>query len=318
MSFAVVVIARNEARTIRACLEGARVALERVGGGDLILVNAGSSDSTAAIARTIEDVRVIDLQGPRFHAAVARNRGLDAVDAAFVQFLDGDMVIDADWLKRAASALEVSGAAAVDGWLIERDLDGQPWNATFGLDWPRTRGEVQRLGGAAMWRTEPLRSLGGFDESLCVGEDPDLSLRACEAGHALLRLPVPMATHDLGLRGPRDWWRRAMSVGRSRSVVAERHAGSRSVLRRTRIEAALIAGAAIAAPFAPALTLAVLAGLVARTARLALRDRKNGRGRAQSLIHGLHLVLLPLPVALGSFRAGAARSFGPAGQVVTA
>lgn len=303
MKLAVVVIARNEERHIAACLARARASLAAAGGGELLLVDAGSTDKTASLAARVQGVRVAKLERPPYHAAVARNHGLALVDADVVQFVDGDMVLDTGWLRRAVRELQSTRAAAVDGWLEERGLHTSLWNATFGLDWPRDSGPVDRLGGAAAWRSAALQSLGGFDESLTVGEDPDLALRARAAGMVLHRSARSMASHDLGLAGARDWWNRALSVGRSRREVARRHVAAGPPLKRAALAAGMVLAAPLLALSHPVLGAAAALALVARLTRFTLRDLRRGVPLSQAMAHGLHLVLVPLPVLLGALKA---------------
>jgi len=300
MRIAVVVIARNEQATIAGCLESSRVALEAAGGGEILLVDAGSTDQTAQIARSMPGVRVLHVRNQPFHAAVARNFGLRAANADIVQFLDGDMLMERDWLVRARAALRSSSVAAVDGWLQERRLKEQPWNATFGLDWPMDQGDVARMGGAAAWRRESIEALGGFDEDLPLGEDPDLSLRARAEGMRLVRLPVWMASHDLDLRSLRDWWRRAVAVGRSRRLVASRHRVARAPLRRIFAEAAITTTCLIASILWLPLAAAIGGLGVARIVRFIRRGLEHGHDLRTSAIHAVHLAAVPVPVALGA------------------
>lgn len=48
-----VVIARNEERTIQACLAAAREGLAAVGGGDLLMVDSASADRTVPDRKSV-------------------------------------------------------------------------------------------------------------------------------------------------------------------------------------------------------------------------------------------------------------------------
>jgi len=94
----VVVCTYNGARTIRDCLEG----LERVAYPDyeVIVVDDGSTDATAAIARQY-DCRLIRTENRGL--ASARNTGLDAATGEIVAYIDDDAYPDPHWLTYLAA-----------------------------------------------------------------------------------------------------------------------------------------------------------------------------------------------------------------------
>src|SRR5437660_14397 len=71
---------------------------------ELIVVNDGSRDSTAAVARRYlaEDARIRLIEQTNAGVAAARNRGLADVDRAAwaVMFLDADDLLDSHALER--------------------------------------------------------------------------------------------------------------------------------------------------------------------------------------------------------------------------
>ena len=93
-SVGVVVIGRNEGQRLLDCLRG--VLLHR---STVLYVDSGSTDGSPDNARAL-GVAVLQLDAARpFSAARARNEGAQALlkqhpDLAFVQFLDGDCLID--------------------------------------------------------------------------------------------------------------------------------------------------------------------------------------------------------------------------------
>lgn len=300
MSVSIVMIGRNESACVESSLRAASASLARAGGGELLFVDAGSTDDTAERAAQVAGVRVVRLCNAPFHAAVARNRGLAASTGEWIQFVDADMELDELWVERAARFLRRHPqTSAVDGQLRERSLDRHLLDATFGLDWPAGAGRVERLGGAAMWRRTAFLVLGGFNESLEVGEDPDLALRATKKGLGLWRLPVPMATHELALTGLVHWWRRAMSVGRSRATVAVHHRAARAAAWRPVLEALMLAVLVAASYVSPWCLVPVGLVLARRLVRSLRRDRAAGHSWRVAWIHGLHLSAVHIPVATG-------------------
>jgi hypothetical protein len=184
---------------------------------DLIVVDDGSTDGTAAILRAYGDsVTYVyqDNAGP----SAARNRGFRQANGDFIAFLDSDDVWLATKLERQVNLLERAGDA-VPCCLCDtlmRTSHGVEQSA-FQIAWMKLR-EPEGLWlnpaavlatrfvlfcQAALIRREALRECGGFDERLWVMEDHDLALRLAVRGSwAYLRDPLAVwcgANDDLNL-----------------------------------------------------------------------------------------------------------------------
>jgi glycosyltransferase involved in cell wall biosynthesis len=111
----VIIPARNEAMGIAAAVRAviaqssADVALE------VIVVDDGSTDATAEIARSA-GARVINLDGPGRGPAAARNRGAATAQGDPLVFLDADCIPRPGWLA-ALLAAHAAGAVVVGGAL---------------------------------------------------------------------------------------------------------------------------------------------------------------------------------------------------------
>jgi glycosyltransferase involved in cell wall biosynthesis len=150
---------------------------------EVVVVDDGSEDSTGEIIRSFPDVRCIrqENQGP----SAARNAALAAARGDFVAVFDSDDLLPKSRLRIQATYLvehpETSAVLGRQEWMnppawLERDpvygdLDGIP------------------VGGAAMFRTDVLRELGGYDTSFVHGEDTDLLIRMRERGIEYVVLP---------------------------------------------------------------------------------------------------------------------------------
>jgi tetratricopeptide (TPR) repeat protein len=80
-------IVRNEAATLRRCLDSVRGVVQ-----EMVIADTGSADDTAALARSY-GARVVDAPWDNDFAA-ARNRALEAVQSDWVLSLDADEVLD--------------------------------------------------------------------------------------------------------------------------------------------------------------------------------------------------------------------------------
>jgi cellulose synthase/poly-beta-1,6-N-acetylglucosamine synthase-like glycosyltransferase len=73
-----------------------------------------------------------------------------------------------------------------------------------------------------MYRVSAFRAVGGFDESVVAGEEPELCMRLRKKGWKIRRVDAEMATHDADLRSFRQWWKRMVRGGYGGLDVAAR------------------------------------------------------------------------------------------------
>src|SRR5437899_4319943 len=109
-SVSVVVCTFNGASTLRACLDGLG-ALDYPD-YEVIVVNDGSTDATAAIAARYP-VRLITTENRGLSSA--RNAGLRAATGEIVAYIDDDARPDRHWLQYLASTFMEGDYAAVGG-----------------------------------------------------------------------------------------------------------------------------------------------------------------------------------------------------------
>lgn len=222
VTLSVVIIGYNEAASIGACLESALAArLPEDVSREVIYVDGGSRDQSVAIARAIDGVRVFDADRPR-RAAENRNVGFHHARGAFIQFVDGDMVLDPDWLAAALTYLRENPAVGIVYGRLREVNPGRLFQA-LQHDWAPVTGEVAFCGGAAMHRREVLERVGGFPEDVRYGEEPYMCWRIRrEQGMKIVQLDTPMALHDLGHRSMRDYWRQHVRNGSAYIEIARR------------------------------------------------------------------------------------------------
>jgi GT2 family glycosyltransferase len=304
----VVAIGRNEGERLRRCLESVLPLADLV-----VYVDSGSTDGSAELARA-RGATVVDLDMSRpFTAARARNAGLErlrALDpaASLVQFVDGDCEVAPGWVAAAVSALAAHpGVAVVCGRRRERHPDATIYNRLCDLEWDTPVGEALACGGDAMMRISALAEVGGFDESLIAGEEPDLCLRLRRRGHRILRLPAEMTVHDAAMTRFRQWWRRSVRAGHAFAEGAARHGRSpeRHWVRETRSLLLWGAGLPLAALLlAPATRGASLALLLAawllQLVRIYRGERRQGRSPADARTLAAFLLLAKFPEFQGA------------------
>jgi len=177
----VVIPVRDGAAFLAAAIESVRA--QRAAETEIVVVDDGSADGSAAIARSFDRVRVVATP-PRGQSA-ARNTGAEAATGAFLAFLDADDLWAADKLAVQLGAfatretLDVAFAHA----LAFRDLDRD------GRPVPIGGAIAAQLPGAMLLRRETFRRVGPYDEGLTVGEPLDWYARATDLGLVVETLP---------------------------------------------------------------------------------------------------------------------------------
>jgi len=195
----IVVPVYNDARNLADCLAALRAA--EIPGCELIVVDDASPDDSAAVARRA-GASVITLSqnsGP----AASRNRGAAAASGEILFFVDADVAVAPDAVRRVADAF-----AAVP------DL-----GAVFGSydDAPRAPGMISQYrnllhhfvhqqgnpeastfwAGCGAMRRSTFAQLGGFDEGAFgrAIEDIELGYRVRQAGHRIFLDKGLLGTH---------------------------------------------------------------------------------------------------------------------------
>ena len=205
-----VVIGRNEGARLVACLQSLTTTVRRI-----VYVDSGSSDGSVAAAKALGvDVLALDLTQP-FTAARARNAGLAALKAPeFVQMVDGDCVVDPDWLTAAVAAFDHHpDAVVICGRRRERFPDASVYNRLIDHEWDTPLGSVAACGGDALMRYAAVMAVGGYRDDLIAGEEPELCLRLRAAGGTVWRIGAEMTLHDAAILRFGQWWRRTARAG---------------------------------------------------------------------------------------------------------
>lgn len=312
MKVGVVVIGRNEGERLRICLTSINRTVYPV-----VYVDSGSSDGSLELARALGAAVVeLDMSRP-FCAARARNAGYRRLigtvpTVCYVQFVDGDCEIADEWLPAAERELaECQTLAVVAGWLRERSPQKSIYNRIADLEWNfAPAGEVATVGGIFLVRRHAFEAVGGFDESVAAGEEPELCQRLLGAGWRLARIDREMGRHDLAMTSFGQWWTRAVRYGYGSADVARRFGLDRfrRSNRRARLWTAWLAIAALAlggAAFAgDGVRLAALGWLAlwpAQAGRVAWRTWRRGQPAGVALAYGFFVTLSNWPQALGQW-----------------
>lgn len=216
----------NAAATIQAQL-GALLAQEWTGDWEIVVADNGSTDGTVELvedlSRSAPRLRVLDASDRR-GAAHARNRGVDAAHGELLAFCDADDVVGASWVPAIAEALRVH--PIVTGPQDHEALNPHWLHGLYGTAPAR---ELQRYSGIFPFgptanlgiRRELFEALGGFDESMPVGEDIELCLRAWLRG-AELAFASEALVHYRYRATMRSIWSQAVLYGTAHPAISRR------------------------------------------------------------------------------------------------
>lgn len=171
---------------------------------EIILIDDASTDGTAAVVERMPQVRLIKLTqngGP----SRARNIGAAAASGEYLAFFDADDLMTPQRLETQVAFLQshpTSPAVLMDyrnfseeGNAVHSHFDScislrkaiaQASAGEILLSTDASRnlllGENFSITGSILFRSKAFAELGGFDESLKVGEDFELVYRACALG----------------------------------------------------------------------------------------------------------------------------------------
>ncbi len=185
-SISVIIPMFNAERYIAATIQS--VFDQRISPAEIIIVDDGSTDGSAAIVQTFAP-RVHYLHQPNLGPAAARNLGVRQTTGDLLAFLDADDLWTADKLQRQCAAL--SDHPELDAVLgqIENFISPDSARSKQG-HWPDLPPvQAGYHAGALLIRRAAFQRVGGFDETLQSGEFIDWWVRAVEGGLAYRVLP---------------------------------------------------------------------------------------------------------------------------------
>ncbi len=224
-TISVVICAYNASATIDECLRHA-CALDYPG-LEVLVVDDGSVDDTAAIARRHERARVVSI--PHAGLSVARNEGIRQARGEIVAYLDSDAYPTPEWPYLLALGFDGPSIGGVGGPNVPPPGDGigahrvahapgGPVHVLVADD------RAEHIPGCnmAFWRIV-LEQVGGFDPVYdAAGDDVDLCWKVLDAGWDIGFHPSAMVWHHRRT-GLRPYLRQQRGYGRAEALVETRH-----------------------------------------------------------------------------------------------
>lgn len=215
----------------------ASVAAQTLAPSEVIVVDDGSRDATAATARSAgAKVLTQTNAGP----GAARNRGIAATDCEFIALLDADDLFAPTKLERQVAALAQAPADVVavcsDALVLGGARDGQRKATRAVPAQLRLRDLLAGnpvIASSVVARRAALVAAGGFDEDrdLIATEDYDLWLRMLAAGGSFLYLDEPLLQYRVSGNSLSSAARFLRGIDKIMAKVEVRHAGDAAVTR---------------------------------------------------------------------------------------
>ena len=306
-NLAIIVIGLNEEKFIRQCLNSISGFNLPACTLEVIYVDSGSTDKSIEIAESFSNIRVVKLNDSNPSAAKARNLGVSVTDSEYIQFVDGDSVLDDLWLKRAFPVLSSDNSiGAVFGSIEEVGEQNNVYMKVCRFDWYTPPGDYRLCGGNALWKRSVFDEVGLFDGDLIAGEEPDLCFRVRQKGYRIVCIDSPMVKHDLDMHYFKDYWNRSVRSGTAYAIIAMRYRRTEEKLWfkemiRNFAEVfiwLLILISGIFYSWKIATTLLVFF-LLYRIGKVVLNVLPRSRGGLDALLYALHIQFSRIPLVYG-------------------
>ena len=227
----VVIPVLDRAGELARCLESIRqidYPREKI---ELIVVDDGSQDDSAQVARSY-GAQVVSSGGVRRGPAAARNVGAAQASGELLAFIDSDCTASPGWLVELVHLFRDDRLAAVGGQ-VEGMCDSSSVDRYEAVMSSLSLGSRERFGNSGddtfylpscnlLVRRALFLSVDGFEDSMHVGEDVDLTWRLRDAGWTIAYLPAGRIFHE-HRSSVRSFMSRRFDYGTSEGMLQKLH-----------------------------------------------------------------------------------------------
>lgn len=269
-SLSVVIPVKDRADELKRCLASLAALSYPREKLQIIVVDDGSSDDSPAVARAC-GAQVVHSGGTGLGPAAARNVGASFARGEILAFIDSDCSASTEWLTELLPAFDdpktVAVGGKVDGMCTESAVDR--YEAVMSS---LSLGSRERSGSEGddtfylpscnlLVRRDAFLAVDGFDDTMHVGEDVDLTWRLRDEGLTITYLPAGTVLHE-HRSTLRSFMSRRFDYGTSEGMLQILHP-----LRRKRMVIppllALLLTLCIAAPFTAGWTILLAVAVLA-------------------------------------------------------
>ena len=305
----VVVIGHNEGSRLQKCLTSIMRMQPIDGFSEIIYVDSASTDDSVSVALS-SNVKVLYATSSKQTAALGRNIGWRAAQGEIILFLDGDTILDPNFVSNSLSKFVDSNIAVICGNRRELYPEASIYNRVVDLDWIFPPGDVKYCGGDALIRRSVLEEVGGYDASLLAGEEPEMCWRICSKGYRILRVDALMTHHDVAMKSFSQYWKRAFRSGYGYAEVCSRFADTQdpifsSASKKNKVKASIILVGFVLWIFfiwhfkSAYIVLAVFPVILLLVFRTAIKARWKSERWGCLLLYACHSLFIHIPIFFG-------------------
>ncbi len=205
MKYSIIIPCFNEAHVLKESLSSIRKAIGERDDVEILLLDNGSSDGSAELARSF-GVQVHIL--PHLEISALRNQGAMLSRGQYLLFLDADILVPDNWLATLDTIIEENSADVVG--FVDKVPSQAPWFARiWGLRASARRSKrrtIDALPGRNLFMARHwFEKIGGFNEQLTTGEDKDFVMRLSKAGAQVISDPSLNMIHLGYERTFKEW-----------------------------------------------------------------------------------------------------------------
>ena len=308
-SLSVVIIGRNEGQRLIDCINSVLAMNNPPDNLEIIYVDSDSKDGSPERALAL-GVQVIVVHPKRPAAAIGRNAGWQVAHAPLILFLDGDTILQPNFTKKALKNFEDPTVAIVYGHIYELYPQNSIYQRVLNLDWIDEAGIVEFCGGNALIRRHVLEEVGGYNELLIAGEEPEMCQRIRTRGYTILHIDQPMALHDLGIFRFSQYWQRTERGGHAYAEISTmfkntaiplwQHESRKNLFHATLLVILFVIGLFTSLFLTAWWPLLISVGLFALLSiRSAWKARWKSTNKFTLFLYGLHSQFQHIPIAFG-------------------
>lgn len=180
---------------------------------ELLYCDTGSADRSVELAKKYTDKVYID-ESDWPTPGLARNRGLIKANYDIIHFVDGDIQVDAKYLKVAVQKFKQKNVDAVYGFLEE--LKPKGINKILLSHWKnKVEGYSNATGGGGTYKKDALLAINGYDERIKKGQETELGERFIKAGFKIWFINKKMGTHNYDINNFIGYIKNQFIMGKS-------------------------------------------------------------------------------------------------------
>jgi len=210
-SVTVVIVNWNSGNHLAKCLD--KLCEQTLAPTKMIIVDNASTDGSECVVEQYQNITLIQAFS-NLGFAGGNNLAFKEIDTQYVALLNPDAFPEPIWLERLVEAAKKYPDVAafgsrqmihgsddlIDGLGDVYQLSGLVWRSGHGCqlvpDEIQNREIFSPCAGAALYRSEPLKLAGGFDEDFfCYVEDVDLGFRLRLAGYRSMLIADAVVEH---------------------------------------------------------------------------------------------------------------------------